>query len=583
MIKSKQFLFYLGLIFFVGLDQNYCQSTLLIQINYPDTIINIKKNYIDSIERKSLIESEISKLYAYEYFSTSIDYIEKINDTTIIHISSGRKINTTNFTLKNIINDSIIIYENPNIELTKISNYLEHKISQLNNRGYPFAHAHYKKAIFQNDTIIIHSEIKNGSYYTIGELDQKNEKLLNKNFLSYYVGIKPGEAYNQQKIEGISDKLKRLQYVNLRDQARVKFYGTEADLWILYTKKALNSLDLLLGVTQKNNLGKITYELSGQANAEFINSFKWGESIILKYENVNVGSPKFNAFISFPYIRIAPIGISNLFELYKNKEQFFLLKNKTELFYKLSLNQNIGVIFNNEINDILTIDTNSIIRALKLPNSLDYRFYAAGLSYNYNSIINKYNPTKGFKLKSELSTGKRTFRSNATLLSIRPEISAILQSQYDSLNKSKEQIIHLLELDFYHSFSKRNVAKLILKNQTLISDHLLENQKFRIGGYNSIRGFDEEIFLTSSYFIEGLEYRFILDRDSHLSVFANTAQISTGNALSGKYNPYYSFGSGMQFKTNIGFFNLLLALGSDKTLQFNYNNIKVHFGYSSLF
>ena len=111
MIKSKQFLFYLGLIFFVGLDQNYCQSTLLIQINYPDTIINIKKNYIDSIERKSLIESEISKLYAYEYFSTSIDYIEKINDTTIIHISSGRKINTTNFTLKNIINDSIIIYE----------------------------------------------------------------------------------------------------------------------------------------------------------------------------------------------------------------------------------------------------------------------------------------------------------------------------------------------------------------------------------------------------------------------------------------------------------------------------------------
>jgi hypothetical protein len=37
-----------------------------------------------------------------------------------------------------------------------------------------------------------------------------------------------------------------------------------------------------------------------------------------------------------PYIRIAPIGISNLFEFYKNKEQFFLLKNKTELFYKLS-------------------------------------------------------------------------------------------------------------------------------------------------------------------------------------------------------------------------------------------------------
>jgi hypothetical protein len=101
--------------------------------------------------------------------------------------------------------------------------------------------------------------------------------------LSYYIGIKPGEAYNQQKIEAISDKLKRLQYLNLRDQARVKFYGTEADLWILYTKKALNSLDLLTRChTEKYNLGKITYELSGQANAEFINSFKWGESIIIK-------------------------------------------------------------------------------------------------------------------------------------------------------------------------------------------------------------------------------------------------------------------------------------------------------------
>jgi hypothetical protein len=583
MIKSKQFLFYFGLIFFIALDKNYCQSKLLIKINYTDSFNIISRNYTDSLEIQSHLDFEFAKLYVNKYYSASIDQISKISDTTFIQISSGRKINTPNFTIKNIINDSIIKYENPNIELTKISSYLEHKISNLNNQGYPFAHAHYKKAIFENDTISIYSEIKNGSYYTIGELDQKNEKLLNKNFLSYYIGIKPGEAYNQQKIEAISDKLKRLQYLNLRDQARVKFYGTEADLWILYTKKAINSLDLLLGVTQKNTLGKISYELSGQANAEFINSFKWGESILLKYENLNVGSPKFNAFISFPFIRIAPIGISNLFELYKNKEQFFLLKNKTELFYKLSLNQNIGVIFNNEINDILTIDTNTIIRAMKLPNSLDYRFYSAGLSYNYNSIINKYNPIKGLKFKSEISTGRRSYKSNTTILSVRPEISTILQSQYDSLNQSKEQIINLLELEFYHAISKRNVVKLLFKNQTLISDHILENQKIRIGGYNSIRGFDEEIFLTSSYLIEGLEYRFILDRDSHLSVFANTAQISTESALSSKYNQFYSFGSGMQFKTNIGFFNLILALGSDKTIQFNYNNIKVHFGYSSLF
>lgn len=131
------------------------------------------------------------------------------------------------------------------------------------------------------------------------------------------------------------------------------------DIW----KKPINSFDVLLGIAQKINSGITKYQLSGQVKAEFVNTFKWAETILVNYENLNESSPKLKTFLSFPYIRIAPLGISNQFELFKQKEEFLLLQTKTNLFYNLDQNQSIGLLFNTESNTILQIDTTSIIRS----------------------------------------------------------------------------------------------------------------------------------------------------------------------------------------------------------------------------
>lgn len=93
-------------------------------------------------------------------------------------------------------------------------------------------------------------------------------------------------------------------------------------------KKPINSFDVLLGIAQKINSGITKYQLSGQVKAEFVNTFKWAETILVNYENLNESSPKLKTFLSFPYIRIAPLGISNQFELFKQKKNSFYYKQK---------------------------------------------------------------------------------------------------------------------------------------------------------------------------------------------------------------------------------------------------------------
>ena len=231
----------------------------------------------------------------------------------------------------------------------------------------------------------------------------------------------------------------------------------------------------------------------------------------------------------------------------------------------------------------MQIDTTSIIRSKKLPSQLDYKILHTGLSYSYTTLNDRYNPSKGNKLKVEIKTGNRKYLSNPSIVNTRPEISSLLQQQYDSLNKTRTQLSTLLEIDCYLKFTKRNIIKLSAKNQSIFFASVSDNQKYRLGGYQTLRGFDEEIFISPSYFIETAEYRFLLDQNSFLSAFLSTAQISSTQSIDDRYKQFFSTGIGLQFKTNIGFFNFLIAAGTDEQITYNYQNTKVHFGYVSLF
>jgi hemolysin activation/secretion protein len=108
---------------------------------------------------------------------------------------------------------------------------------------------------------------------------------------------------------------------------------------------------------------------------------------------------------------------------------------------------------------------------------------------------------------------------------------------------------------------------------------------YRVGGLKTLRGFDEESILASSYYIFTLEYRYLLEENSYLYFFgdgAYTENLSisyTGD----RYDTPYGFGAGISFETKAGIFSINYALGSQYGNPIDVRAGKVHFGIVNYF
>jgi len=100
---------------------------------------------------------------------------------------------------------------------------------------------------------------------------------------------------------------------------------------------------------------------------------------------------------------------------------------------------------------------------------------------------------------------------------------------------------------------------------------LLNNELFRVGGANSIRGFNEQSIFTSKYTFFNTEYRYLTSSTSYL--FSIT---DLGSFLINKENNFlFGVGFGYRFASNNNIFKISYALGKNHREDFNVNKSKV--------
>jgi hemolysin activation/secretion protein len=126
------------------------------------------------------------------------------------------------------------------------------------------------------------------------------------------------------------------------------------------------------------------------------------------------------------------------------------------------------------------------------------------------------------------------------------------------------------------------VIRIANKTDFYYATQIFQNEVFRFGGQNSLRGFNEEELYATVRSVLSVEYRFLLDRNSH--VFAFFDQGFYENSATSYYhdNPY-GFGLGFSFGTNLGVFSISYALGKQFDNPILMRNGKIHFGYIAYF
>ena len=109
----------------------------------------------------------------------------------------------------------------------------------------------------------------------------------------------------------------------------------------------------------------------------------------------------------------------------------------------------------------------------------------------------------------------------------------------------------------------------------------LQNELLRFGGWNSMRGFNENTLLADFYAFGGAEYRYLITEQSFFDVFAQYGQLN--NKVLDVRPQLYSFGIGFNFILPIGLMSFQISNGNTSGNAFRINATKIHWGIVTRF
>ena len=141
-----------------------------------------------------------------------------------------------------------------------------------------------------------------------------------------------------------------------------------------------------------------------------------------------------------------------------------------------------------------------------------------------------------------------------------------------SLTEKQTQLIFNILKIF--NFNDKNNFFIKINGASLISDSYLENELFRFGGINSIRGFEENSLTASLYGVINTEYRYLLSNNIFIHSIIDGAYLEN-KTLNIKEKLFgYGFGFGILTKSGLLKFNY--ANGKSQNQKFKFSNSKIH-------
>jgi outer membrane translocation and assembly module TamA len=299
--------------------------------------------------------------------------------------------------------------------------------------------------------------------------------------------------------------------------------------------------------------------LTGDLQMKLANVFKKAESVDLSWRSIQPQTQSLNFKLVYPYLFKSPFGIDARFNLYKRDSTFLDLKSALGVVYTLKNGSQLKASYQLLASNLLFASASSS----QFSNLATVRTNSYGISYTQRKLDYIPNPSKGRFLNVEAFIGSRT-------------------ATKDSVSERKNVARASIQFDNYFSLAKRHVLKLSAGFETYYAPQVFQNELYRFGGLNSLRGFNEDELFASTKLGYTLEYRFLVDRNSNAFLFFEQAFYENNSSNYLKDNPF-GVGTGFSFGTKLGIFTISYAVGKQLTNPFDFRLSKIHFGYTAYF
>ncbi|MBO6212415.1 MAG: hypothetical protein J6O47_05840 [Algoriella sp.] len=541
-----RFLFYI-IVFFLQSICLFGQEKSFHFFRYNDET----KSYTKDFEHKNM-QSTLDSLQKIGYYTLTIDSIKNEN----IYLNKGKLYQTIWVKNNETFQTKNDYFPTNNLDsiLTKIS-------TENTNQGYPFAQIKIIPKGFENNEQKIELVLDKGNLRTIDGVKLVGYEKLDKGYIKHGLNIKRGEIYNEEKLSNISSLMNQTNFISEVQKPQTLFRKDSTILYLYPEKVRSNYFDGVLGFGTDDNGD---FRLNGNVKLSLNNVFNGMEEIRLNWIGTANKNTSLDIGVKIPYLFKSAIGSETTFKLFKQDSVFVNINFSERLFYQLNLSSNIGVSGIVQSSNFL-LDDDSFLKT----SYDDYSKIGVGLSYNY-FVKHPFRLMEG---KSYLNVLVNSIRKKEKNFSWTEDIENKTVNQYEIGLKT----YRLFELHPKH-FIKGTVefAGLLTKD-----DDFSENELYRIGGFGSIRGFNEESITANMYGIASMDYRFVPNEAFYIGLFADYAFID--NKRANINTSLLSFGTGISFLTKMGIFNLSYAVGKTEETSFDFKESKIHFGILSQF
>ena len=525
------------------------------------------------------------------FIEVSIDSIKYDSAFATIKLLVGKQKRWLSLRTQNIREPALIEsgfsepgLKNKPINFDQLSNYEQRILHYYEKNGYPFAAVFLDSIQFLDAGIEAALNVKEGPLYHIDSIRVMGDAKISNSFLQTYLGITNGSIYNIEKLQQVDKLIANLSYVREKQPSNLTMLGTGSILNLYLQTKKNSQFDCIIGIMPTNNeTGKS--QLTGDVNLNLKNSFGIGEAILLKWQELQVQSPRLNLGYQQPYIFKTPYGANITFDLFKKDSSYIQLNTQLGLQYLTTANRSATIFFQSQSNILLAsgVDTNEVKLTKTLPSNIDVTSSNVGLNYKWTNTNYHLNPLKGNEFSFTGSVGLKKIKENSTITSLQ-DSGFNFASLYDSIKLSSYQFRFTASAAHYFPTGKQTTLKMAGNMGIYSSSDIFQNELFQIGGYKLLRGFDEESFFATKYFVGTAEYRYLFGLNSYFFAFVDMGWINE-QFQSVNYNVQGTgMGIGINFETKLGLLNLSYAIGKRSDETFNLNQAsKISFGYINYF
>lgn len=518
-----------------------------------------QRSFSDFSSLQTEVFSIKNKLTNLGYIESELIELKKQNDSTYSALYNlNKRYNRIRLYFDGSINRNILKSVSTNVgenyidvDITNLEKTLKLLNFEISNQGDPFSTLQLTNIKKLNDedlfaNLIISDQIQKRR---IDSIIIKGYEKFPKSFVKRYLKIKTKQPFNLKDIKDKTAELETLSFASQIKEPEVLFTKDSTLLYIYVEKQKSNAFDGFLGFGSNAETSKI--EFNGYLNLNLVNNLNYGESFRLIYKSDESEQKTFDVNARLPYILGSPIGVDLGLNIFKKDSTFITVSQAAKLHYQINPKNLISFGIDATTSTYLLKNTSATIDDYKS------KFYNINYSYIIRQRRNLLFPIN-FHFDILAGVGTRTF-----------EITEETQEKFG------------IEAFKIFNLNEKNSAYIRVTGAALKSNTYLQNELFRFGGINSIRGFEENSLYANMYSVLNTEYRYKLNNSLYIHSILDVAYFE--NNLVDIKEKLFGFGFGFGLLTKAGLFKFNYSNGKSENQSFKLADSKIHISLTASF